>query len=150
MFRIATKSCLHACGDWCSNGVLRKLIAITLLVLFGLPFASSLFALAPKSEANLPACCRQSGKHHCMMSMAQRNRAQREEPGFMAPLERCPYCPATVLGAHHAVDFRPSPGQVIYAGLVSHPTGVAQTECKLRIARDRACGKRGPPAFSNL
>src|SRR5665213_3176135 len=42
-----------------SMGVLRKLITIALLAVFGLPFASSLFALTPKSEANLPACSRQ-------------------------------------------------------------------------------------------
>ena len=129
---------------------MRKLIAIALLAVFGLPFASSLFALTPKSEANLPACCRRNGKHHCMMDMAERNKFLGEKPGFSAPLEKCPYSPAAILSIHHPINLMPHSGQTIYAGLVSHPTGVAQTECKMRIARDKARGKRGPPTSSIL
>jgi len=130
--------------------ILRKLIAIALLAVLGLPFASSLFALTPKSEANLPACCRRNGKHHCMMSMAERNQLLGDKPGFSAPLDKCPYSPVAILGIRHPINFMPNSGQTIYAGLVSHPTGVAQTECKLRIAHDKARGKRGPPASSLL
>jgi hypothetical protein len=129
---------------------LRKLIAIALLAVFGLPVASPLFALAPKSESNLPACCRRNGKHHCMMDMAERNQLLGDRSGFSAPLEKCPYSPAAILSLHHTVDFMPGSGQSICASLVSHPSGVAQTECKLRIARDKARGKRGPPASSLL
>lgn len=123
---------------------LRKLIAITLLAIFGLPFAS-LFALTPKKEANLPACCRRNGKHHCMMSLVERSKLQDHKPGFAAPPDKCPYCPAVVMGVHTPIHFKPSFGRVLHASFVSHSTGIAQTECKLRIARDRARGKRGPP-----
>jgi hypothetical protein len=129
---------------------LRKLIAITFLAVFGLPFASSLFALTPKSEANLPACCRRNGKHHCVMSVAERSKLQDDKPAFATPLEKCPYCPAVVMGLHSPLHFKPSFGNVLHASFTSHPTGVARTECKLRIARDRACGKRGPPLLRNL
>jgi len=125
--------------------VLRKLIAIALLAVFGLPFASSLLALTPKSEANLPACCRRNGKHHCMMSMAERDRMLRPEPGFSAPMEKCPYCPAAMLRLHHSVDFVPPSGSVTHAGMLSHPAGTSQAAWSLRISRDRAHGKRGPP-----
>jgi hypothetical protein len=128
--------------------VVRKLIAIALLTVFGLPVASPLFALTPKSEGNLPACCRRNGEHHCMMSMAERDRLESHESAFSAPLDKCPYCPAAILSIHHPVGFVPPARQVIYAGLASHPAGVAQAECKRRISRDRARSKRGPPISS--
>jgi hypothetical protein len=128
--------------------MMRKLIAIALLAVFGLPFAYPLFALTPKSEGNLPACCRRNGQHHCMMSMAERNRLESHESAFSAPLEKCPYCPAAILSIHHPAGFVPPSEQVIYAGLAGHPAGVAQAECKRRISADRARGKRGPPAYS--
>ncbi len=127
---------------------MRKLIAIVLLAAFGLPFGSSLFALARRSESNLPACCRREGKHHCMMSMAERDRLSSREPGLSAPLEKCPYCPAAILRIHHSVDFAPPSAQAIYAGLAAHPARLVQTECKRRISRNRAHGKRGPPTSS--
>ncbi len=55
-----------------SINVLRKFIVITLLAIFGLPFGASLFALTPKSEPNLPACCRRGGEHHCNLGVAER------------------------------------------------------------------------------
>lgn len=128
--------------------VLRKLIAIALLAVFGLPFASSLFALTPKSESSLRACCRRNGKHDCMMSMAERSRLSSHPSEFSAPSEKCPYCPAAILSVHRSVGFVPPSGQVIYAGLVSHPAGIVQAECQGRISRDRAHGKRGPPLSS--
>jgi len=123
----------------------RKLIAIVLLAVFGLPVASSLFALTPRSEAGLPACCRRNGKHHCMMDMADRNQVSSAKPIFSAPPAKCPYCPAAILSSHRSVDYMPPSKNMIYAGLVSHPAGVVQTECQQRISRYRAHGKRGPP-----
>lgn len=129
---------------------LRKLIAIALLAVFGLPFAQALLALTPKSEANLLACCRRNGKHNCMMSMAERSQMDGAERAFNAPPEKCPYAPDAMLVVHHPAGSMPTAGQVSYAALLSNPTGHAQTECKLRIARDRSRGKRGPPSSTNL
>lgn len=129
---------------------MRRFVAITLLAIFGLPFASSLFALTPKSDANLPACCRRNGKHHCMMAMAEHTKLASDKPEFGAPPEKCPYSPTALLGTTHPNAFSLPNGQMIYAELVSHSCGTAQTESKLRIARDRARGKRGPPASSIL
>ena len=75
---------------------MRRFIAITLLTIFGLPFASSLFALTPKSDANLPACCRRNGKHHCMMTaaIAQRPSSDAGKTETASVQESCPYSPA--------------------------------------------------------
>jgi hypothetical protein len=41
------------------------------------------------TQADLPACCRGNGKHHCAMaSMAKLNRA---DPGFRSNSPECPY-----------------------------------------------------------
>ncbi len=130
--------------------MLRKLIAIALLALFGMPFASSLFALQAKSELRLPACCRRNGKHHCIMSTAERMQAQDDKPALQQVPEQCPYCSAAVLPAHHPVGHGVSVGQAIYASLVSHPAITPQTESKFRTARERTRGKRGPPESTIL
>jgi len=127
--------------------VLRKLIAIALLAVFGLPFASTLFALTPKSESNLPACCRRNGKHHCMMNMADRQNALDKGTWIGSPLEKCPYCPSSVAVSHHnliAVELSVRSCEPLFA----HPAGLVQTESKWRIARDRSRQKRGPPSPS--
>jgi len=132
------------------NEVLRKLIAIALLAIFGLPFASALFALTPKSEANLPACCRKNGKHHCMMSMAERSKILSDQPQFMVVQEKCPYSPAVLVIGHQPKLLGVPSAQRTLAGLVGQAAVVAQTESKRRISRDRSRQKRGPPSTSLL
>jgi len=128
---------------------LRKLLVITLLALLGLPFVPPLLALTAKSEANLPACCRRNGKHHCMMSMAERSKRASRDPQFTSPVEKCPYCPAAV-AVTHGSTFVPPLTQAIFAGLVAHPAITAQTESKLRISLNRSRQKRGPPVSFSL
>ena len=107
---------------------LRRLLSILLLAAFFLPVVSSLMAAA-QGEAGLPACCRRGGAHHCAMGTR---------------MEACPCCPATAAGVH--VDSLSAPtAQAVFAEMVRHPAGAAQTECKWRMARDRARQKRGPP-----
>jgi hypothetical protein len=130
-----------------SMSPLRKLIAILLLTVFGLPFAQSLFALTPKSDANLPVCCRRNGKHHCMMSMAQRKEMSSDKPQFTPPLEKCPYCPAALTIGHQPNPFSIATGQMVFIDSIGQFSVVAQTESKRRISRDRSRQKRGPPAL---
>lgn len=129
--------------------VLRKLLAITLLAILGLPFATSLFALTPKSEANVPACCRRNGKHHCMMSMSQR--AELSSPGMQlrAPLERCPYCPASLVTAGHQLAAVPV-GSRVLSLLTATSTLDVRVERRSMLFRDRSHPKRGPPQLLSL
>jgi hypothetical protein len=126
---------------------LRKFIAILLLAAFGLPFTQSLFALTPKSDANLPACCRRNGTHHCMMSMAERREMASDKPRFTSPVEKCPYCPAALTFGHQTNPFSIATSQSVFVGSVGQSSVIAQTESKRRISRDRSRQKRGPPAF---
>ena len=60
--------------------------------------------------------------------------------------EKCPYTPGMVV-ATHPNALAGTSGHAIFAPFVSHPCGVAQTESKWRISRDRSRQKRGPPTL---
>lgn len=128
---------------------LRKLISILLLALFGLPFVSPLFAATAKSESNLPACCRRNGKHHCMMDLAERSHVGSSKPEFRAPLEKCPFYPASLQASQHS-DFGLTVSSAVFGEVISHPAVHVQIESMWRIARERSRHKRGPPSNSAL
>jgi hypothetical protein len=129
--------------------VVRRLLAIALLAVFGLPFVPSLLALSLTSDSGLRACCRRNGKHHCFMAAGEQSTLSQNVPAFSAPTEKCPYCPASVAIVHGSV-FAPPVAQAIYAGLIAHPAVVPQTESKLQISRSRSRQKRGPPSSISL
>ena len=132
----------------------RRLVAILLFAAFALPLAVPAFALGQNADAGLPACCRRTGVHHCGMSLAEKQAMATadpakdwEAPRWQAKLERCPFLPAT-LAAAHANPLAAPAIEAGFAGSSSHPSGIAQTESKRRIARDRSRQKRGPPVVS--
>ncbi len=126
--------------------MLRRLLAILLLAVFGLPIVSSSLALGQGAEAGLPACCRRVGQHHCAMTMGERAEAVAgtQEKAWRTPAETCPYCPASVVAAH-----RDSPGLPLAAVGFAHAASVMvqvrAAECVWRVARERARQTRGPP-----
>jgi hypothetical protein len=121
----------------------RRLIGITLLLLFSLPLISPVLALGASSEANLPACCRRNGAHHCAMRMHQ---AESSGNGttFSAIPQRCPAYPAMVTSVRHG-DLSFYTASLIFAEIVSHPSVKAQTQARARVALDRSRQTRGPP-----
>ncbi|HEU4635868.1 MAG TPA: hypothetical protein VFS41_06810 [Edaphobacter sp.] len=124
---------------------MRRLLSIVLLVVFGLPLASPLFALGRESGSNLPACCRRGGSHHCM-GMAVASGSTSKTPTLRSPAEHCPYFPGVTTAVRSGWTALPAQ-ESIYAGLVSHPAVVAQTQSMWRISRDRSRQKRGPPSI---
>jgi hypothetical protein len=122
-----------------------RLLSIFLLAAFGLPLLTPLLAMSTPSDAWLPACCRRNGKHHCTMNLVERGQLASHVPQFRAPVDMCPYYPASVVPFHHPNPFTASTGSSIFAALVSHPAVTAQTQSKWRISRDRSRQKRGPP-----
>jgi hypothetical protein len=126
---------------------LRKAVSITLLVVLCLLFVQPLLALGARSEANLPACCRRNGEHHCMRSVVERSKLASRDTQFQAPVEKCPYCP-TAIALNHGNTFAPPTAQAVFADLVAHPAIAAQTESRLRISRNGSRQKRGPPSLS--
>lgn len=132
--------------------MLRKVVAILLLAVFGLPLLSSA-ALGQDAEAGLPACCRRAGAHHCAMTMGERGplanateaSTHNGEVRFRRLAERCPCCPTTPVTAHADPFSGPEQVRLMAAVFGSQAGVVAQTESRWRIARDRSRQKRGPP-----
>jgi hypothetical protein len=122
----------------------RRPLAILLLVLFSLPLIQPLLAMNTAKESNLPACCRRSGAHHCMMS-AEQIAALLNGEHFTTLHSPCPMFPKAV-GARHSEQLSFDRAPLLFAEAVSHPALHRQTEAWARVARDGARQKRGPPA----
>ena len=122
---------------------MRRVLSILLLVAFGLPFLSPLFALSQSADAGLPACCRRSGAHHCAVGVGPK--LLPDSTQLQAPDQKCPYSPASLVSVHLNPLSGPETSQAIFAGIVSHPAIAPQTESKRRIAQDHSRQKRGPP-----
>ncbi len=129
---------------------MRRLLAILIAILVGLPTITPLFALSTGDDLSRPACCRRDGKHHCMLAdMDMSGASSSNRPGFNAPTisERCPYGAKSVPSTSHP-DWSLDTAQAVFAGVVAHPAVVPQTESKRRVSADRSRQKRGPPAIS--
>jgi hypothetical protein len=130
---------------------MHRLLSIVMLLTILFPIVGPAFALGQESSTNLPACCRRNGQHHCAMSMAERQAfadAAAKTPTWKTPLERCPYCPSPAVpsATHNNLLVMPSM-QISIAWNVIGEHSVAQTERRRAVARERARGKRGPPAI---
>jgi len=118
----------------------RRALSISLLLLFSFSLISPLLA-SDVVQANLPACCRRAGKHHC--AMPDSNSQQGKSVGVIS--EKCPCIPPST-AALHLLVFAPPAKAAVFAGLIAHPAIHAQTAAQYRISFDRSRQKRGPPS----
>jgi hypothetical protein len=126
---------------------MRRALSILLMVVFCTPSLMPLFAGGSADDASVPACCRLHGQHHCLMTEAERATLQAmgvAPPELRAPAPKCPYQRQPVRSVQQG-RFAVPVSHVVYAALVSHPTGLAQTQSKWRVSREGARQKRGPP-----
>jgi hypothetical protein len=122
----------------------RRLLALSLLLLFSFPLVSPLLALSTNSNANLPACCRRNGTHHCQMKML-RSKTSAHQTTISTLSTKCPFYPRpATLVRHNDARLRASARQLAYS--VNHATIKAPPRTHIRIALDTAWQKRGPPA----
>lgn len=124
---------------------MRRLVSITLLLMFGFPLTAPLFALGSTTESRLPACCRIHGKHHCMMSMEELEALLNGEH-FTSEPTKCPLFPKAVSPVPHQTLFFDQ-AALMFAEAVSHPALSRQTEAWARVALEGARHKRGPPSI---
>ena len=122
---------------------MRRPLSAILLLVFSLPLISPVLALAPDSDANLPACCRRNGAHHCT-GMVHPAAPSHSGTSLSTVEQHCPAYPAVVTPVRHG-DLSTHTASLIFAGIVSHPTIKPQTHARARVARDRSRQKRGPP-----
>jgi len=118
----------------------RRILSISLLALFILPLLSPLFALSSDPEANLPACCRRNGQHHCMMQTITHG----TQVSVVPP--KCPMYPRAVSTTQHHELFC-NTASLAFAAIISHPAIHRQTEARARVSLFCARQKRGPPAL---
>ncbi len=111
-----------------------------------LPEASAMLTSAVSPDVGLPVCCRRSGKHHCAMSAAEREKMSQmtSEKRFGAPLEQCPMQQKALAAVHHEQSVVGAADATTVA-LLQEPSAAAQAECLRRISFDRSRQKRGPP-----
>lgn len=125
---------------------MRRILSISLLLLFVLPLVSPLFA-ASTEGANVPVCCRRNGRHHCTIASAAQHISvdgNQAEPAGVH--ERCPYNLVTPAAAN--LPFVPDAIQTaLFTGIVSSSARHDQAEVRIRISSDRSHQKRGPPSL---
>jgi hypothetical protein len=144
MFQRSDMECeiaAHALVYPLTQNVMRRCLAIPMVLLFLLPLVSAMFG-ASDAEAGLPACCRRDGKHHCAMLAAPSS----PDKGVGAIRGKCPYSPAA-LTVVILPSFAPSTAAAIFAGVVQHTSVAPQTDARGRVSYDRSRQKRGPPSL---
>jgi hypothetical protein len=126
---------------------MRRFAAMLLLVTLCSFLSAPLLALSSNRQNDLPACCRNDGKHHCMASMGIDSESALAPARISAPFEKCPLFPKAILPgpATRQLYTLPSSG-TFYAALRSHPACTMQVEALYRVSFDRARQKRGPPS----
>lgn len=123
--------------SFCHNGCVRRLLAISLLMLFGLPIALPLFGNGA-AAATLPICCRRGGKHHCASMDVSKSSST------STVSEKCPW-PLNSPAIPVLRSTTPAISASIFAGIVQHPAAFPQVEAHRRVSFDRTRQKRGPP-----
>lgn len=119
---------------------MRRLLSILLLAAFALPLVAPLLALAQDPDANLPACCRRHGQHHCLMlDKAKDPSAHRVVPVCPAWPQRATPAP---LISNHLLGRRFTPG--IFHDADAHHS--MTPEFGPVQASEQLHPKRGPPA----
>ncbi len=132
---------------------MRRILAILIVVLTGLPAITPFLARGGGSDLNRPACCRRDGKHHCMLvdmdeTASSSATAIAGAKNFKAAYigERCPYGSKAMPVPVHRV-WTLATASAVFAGVVTHPAVAPQQEAKRRVSADRSSQKRGPPGL---
>lgn len=121
---------------------MRRVISAWLLLLIGVLFVAPL--VAASSEADVPACCRRTGKHHCNEHVTPPSHGGNQA---MAPRMKCPMGASWVPTFGNGTQVLPAASGTFFAAIVVHPAVHAQVESLHRICCIRTQQKRGPPVF---
>jgi hypothetical protein len=125
---------------------MRRALALLLLAVVGSPLITPL--LLAGSRAELPACCRRDGKHHCGMGGVAGD-ASLETPSLKSFQPKCPFFPRPgVLPAG-------SKSVVVVGGLKIRRVDLVALQVNDSISTPPLIGRRGavqkrgpPPVFS--
>jgi hypothetical protein len=123
---------------------MRRALASLLLVLFSFPLIAPAFT--PSADAQLPACCRRDGKHHCSMAAGD---LEQNGPVFQAIRPQCPCFPSGTPSSIPDQRSNAILGSAPSVFVSFHSDSVVQrsTEAFPPSALSRAHQKRGPPSL---
>ena len=122
---------------------LRRRSAILLLALFSFSLLSPVIVSA--QGANVPACCRRDGKHHCSTSMSG---GDSESSASFQANSKCPLYPGVVLLPASSIAAQTPPTASLAIPDNGESLPVEHRRESLRILRGSAHYKRGPPSCS--
>jgi hypothetical protein len=125
---------------------MRRLLASALVLAFFSPLIAPAFTASVRA-ADLPACCRRQGKHHCMMYRMAMGQAPWP---YRTVQDKCPYSPFAQLAIliFHGYFSHEAPAAAIHAAL--HAARIPQAEAGYRISFFRSRQKRGPPRLAAI
>ena len=121
------------------NRVVRRSLAISLLLMFSLPLIAPLFALQ-LANGQLPACCRRNGAHHCSMQISSESRGMR----FEAIRSKCPAYPKAITSLKRNELSLQATALLLSVAPV-RPAGDIRTKAHVRMTLYRSEQERGPP-----
>jgi len=124
---------------------MRRTLASILAAVVSFPLIAPL--LCADSDAQLPACCRRGGKHHCSM-MAVGGGHTSPGPAFSAFQPKCPNYPAANTVSRKTGVALPGASQATFSLLFSRPALLLGTLDRGSVWRGGALLTRAPPAFS--
>lgn len=127
------------------NRSVRRLLALSLLLLFSFTLVSPLFALSTNTDANLPICCRRNGAHHCQMKVQSSNTSADQIAVSTIP-SKCPFYPRPATLVRHN-DAKLHANSDLLVALTHRTTVKASAYICRRIVSDTAWQKRGPPTY---
>ena len=119
---------------------MRRLLAITMMLLFGWTLAAPLFVA--DAASSLPECCRRNGSHHCAGAMMDDSGSRT----FSTIASKCPNFPKAI-AVRSLTSFTTAQARVAGIPLFVHPASTPQTEARYRISYARSRQKRGPPVI---
>jgi len=120
---------------------MRRLLAAVLVVAFFSPLIAPVFT-ASINEADLPACCRRNGMHHCMMYRMAMGLAPWP---YRTVQDKCPYSPFAHLSIllFHGYFSHERPFAAAHSAVLA--ARIREAEAGYRISFSRSRQKRGPP-----
>jgi hypothetical protein len=123
---------------------MRRLLAISLLLLFSLPLISPLFALTANVDGHLPACCRRNGAHHCAKTVQDE---QSQGIRLSAVREKCPAYPQAIAPLRRN-DLSLHASAPLSIRLAVSSADEASEHARAWIELDHSMQERGPPLLS--
>jgi len=133
------------CGDYSSMVSMRRVPAILLVFLFSFSLIGP--ALLVDDQANLPACCRRDGKHHCGMVDGGMADAPSPGPAVAAVRVKCPLFPGAGVFVARSGAALVTAVTAVAAPIDGCAPRAAQAHCGYCIGSRFSHRQRGPPRF---